>query len=119
MIQYFDSFNTYEIPTIELHSINMEPIDVIGYAKNIQYRGRFNSMSELSFETPSLDDFGNKLSYYNKLKYRKMIYAGDELGYFIISGIKEENDGITKKKYVSCKSLEFELTFPRIFEREG
>ena len=119
MIQYFDSFNNYEIPTIELHSINMEPIDVIGYAKNIQYRGRFNSMSELSFETPSLDDFGNKLSYYNKLKYRKMIYAGDELGYFIISGIKEENDGITKKKYISCKSLEFELTFPRIFEREG
>lgn len=119
MIQFFDSFENYEIPTIELHSINMEPIDVIGYAKNIQYRGRFNSTNELSFETPALDDSGNKLPYYDKLKYRKMIYAGEELGYFIISGVKEENDGIVKKKYISCKSLEFELTFPRIFEREG
>lgn len=119
MIQYFDTFNTYEIPTIELHSINMQPIDTIGYAKNMQYKGRFNAMSEFSFETPSLDDNGNPLSYYDKLKYRKMIYAGEELGYFIISGIKEKNDGVTKKKYVSCKSLEFELTFPRIFQRDG
>lgn len=119
MIQYFDNFNTYEIPTIELHSINMQPIDVIGYARNIQYRGRFNGMSELSFETPSVDDSGNKLAYYDKLKYRKMIYAGEELGYFIISGIKEDNDGVTKKKYLTCKSLEFELTFPRVFQREG
>jgi len=119
MIQYFDNFSSYEIPTIVLCSINMEPIEVIGFAKNIQYKGRFNSMSEFSFETPSLDDNGNKLAYYDKLKYRKMIYAGDELGYFIISGIKEENDGVVKKKHIECKSLEFELTFPRIFERDG
>ena len=104
----FDYFNLAEIPTFILCNPNKERLYALGGISERQYHPRFNSISELSFRADQYID-GNLMSYYKYITNRRLVYL-DNIGYFMITQVNENNDGIIKYKEVSCQSLEVELS---------
>jgi len=49
------------------------------------------------------------MPYYQYITNRRLVYLND-IGYFMITGVTENNDGIVKYKEVECQSLEVELS---------
>lgn len=104
----FDFFNLAEIPTFTLCNPNKEKLYALGGISERQYRPRYNSISELSFRA---DEYVDEIlmPYYTYLTNRRLVYV-DDIGYFMITDITENNDGVVKYKEVGCQSLEVELS---------
>lgn len=78
-------------------------------ATNRQLTLRFNDLSELSFDcystTTTHDGEIVGLDYYDYIQTRRLIFASD-IGWFVITKVKETDNGVTKTKSVSCESLQ-------------
>lgn len=104
----FDYFNLAEIPTFILCNPNKEKLYALGGISERKYSPRFNAISELSFRADQYID-GNLMPYYQYITNRRLVYL-DNIGYFMITSVTENNDGIVKYKEVGCESLEVELS---------
>ena len=107
-ITSFDFFDLPEMPNFILCSPNKIEMYALGGISERKYSPRFNALSEISFRADEYID-NILMPYYEFLVYRRLIYV-QELGYFMISEVTEEGDGITKYKTIKCQSLEVELT---------
>lgn len=104
----FDFFKLAEIPTFTLCNPNKEKLYALGGISERKYSPRYNAISELSFRA---DEYIDKvlMPYYAYITNRRLVYV-DNIGYFMITDVTENNDGVVKYKEVGCQSLEVELS---------
>ncbi len=117
-IQLFDYYGLYKQPSISLCNPNKDELVELGAIYNTNLILRFNSLSTFSFICPSQTDMGETVSYFDLLEYRRLVYIKD-ICYFMITDIKESNDGIKDIKTVTCQSLEVELVNKKISKFKG
>lgn len=112
MFQSFDYFGKHEIPNIILCNPNKKKIDFLncGYNKNLTLR--FNQLSEFSMEIPLYIN-GEKIEVYDNIVSKKLILI-ENIGYFIIADVSENNDGVERTKEIKAYSLETELSSKKI-----
>lgn len=108
----FDYFNMPEIPTFILCNPNKEELYSLGGISERKLVSRFNSFSELTFRADEYID-NIYMEYYEYITYRRLVYL-PETGYFMITEVSEQNDGISKYKEVTCQSLEVSFTTKRL-----
>jgi hypothetical protein len=107
-ITNFDYFNMAEIPTFILCNPNKEKLYSLGGISERKYSPRYNAISEVTFRADQTID-GILMPYYQYLTNRRLVYLND-IGYFMITEVTDNNDGIVKYKEVGCQSLEVELS---------
>jgi len=119
MNQNFDIFNQVEMPSIMLCTPNLEKvhaIDSLIFGTGVKLR--YNAMSEFSFSIPeSIDGNQTTLFVYSLIKNMKYIHI-ENIGYFIIREVEENDEGLVKIKEVKCESLESELKNTQIVDFE-
>jgi hypothetical protein len=113
----FDKYNLYEIPGFFLCNPDFQELYSLGCIKNRKYKPRFNAISELSFTAPYMVN-GEVMDYYDSIEYRRLVYLED-IGYFMITQVDENNDGIIREKEVTCQSLEVEFSTKRLVSYSG
>ena len=147
MIVNFDAFGSMESPTFLLCNPNKEQIYALGTVFDRKYSPRYNALSEISFTAPShlwvnplsgtiegfqfsafqeagfqvenIDEVTlTETEYYDFLVAKRLVFIAD-IGYFIITDVEEENDGITNVKHIVAQSLEVQLAFKKISNFSG
>lgn len=116
MYQAFDFFGRHEIPQIWLCNPDQSKIGSLKAAYNVKPTLRFNEMSEISLTFPEhIEENGEyiRLDVYDSIESKRLIYV-EELGYFLIHGITETDNGVEKTKDVNAYSLECELSFKKV-----
>ena len=116
MYQAFDFFGRHEIPQIWLCNPDQSKIGSLKAAYNINPTLRFNEMSELSLTFPDHMDVDGEYVYldvYPLIESKRLIYV-EELGYFLIHGLTEKDDGLIQIKEINAYSLESELNFKKV-----
>lgn len=112
MNQNFDYYNNFESPTLILCNPDKTEICALGSAFERKLTLKYNALSELSFKIPYKKD-GVVTDNFNKVAYRRLIYIID-IGYFMITNVQDQDDGISLIREVDCRSLENELTFKKV-----
>jgi|WetSurSiteA1Bulk_404760.scaffolds.fasta_scaffold00043_23 hypothetical protein len=107
----FDYFNLAEIPTFTLCNPNKEPLYTLGTISERTYSAKFNTLSEISFRADKTVN-GIEMPYYNYLAGKRLVLV-EGIGYFTITEISEDNDGVVEYKEITCQSLEVELSSKR------
>ena len=105
MFRSFDVYGQYETPQLILANPNGEELTVISNCNNIKMTLNFCAYSELSFNVPSVLDNGEEIPYYKLLQQTRLVKV-EGFGVFVISSVKETQDGVSKYKEVSCKSID-------------
>jgi hypothetical protein len=112
----FDKFNQYEIPSYILCNPDKSQLYAMGDLFDRQLKLRFNSLSEITFTAKSKITSNNveiDTPYFELLDYRRLVYIED-IGYFMITQIDQDNDGVIETKKITAKSLEVELGFKKL-----
>jgi hypothetical protein len=117
MNQLFDKYNLYETPSFILCNPNEDQLFSLGGISDRRYKPRYNALSELSFTAPYKVN-GVVSDYYSSLVYRRLVLLED-IGYFMITQVDENDDGITREKEVICQSIEVESNLKRLTNFEG
>lgn len=112
MYNAFDYFSLQSIPDFYLANPNYSILYSLQGIYNRKYSPRFNALSEISFTAPySIDGIVNE--YYNKLVHMRYIYVNN-VGYFVITSVKENNDGIVREKEIIAQSAEVVFASKRV-----
>jgi hypothetical protein len=110
MEQKFDIFNQVDKPVVMLctpNLIKVHAIDNLIFETKVILR--YNAISEFSFSIPeSIDGNATTLFVYDLIKTKKYLHI-ENIGYFIIQDVDENDEGLVKIKEVKCESLESEL----------
>ena len=116
----FDHFNQYEVPSFTLCNPDLTQLYAMGDLFDRQLKLRFNALSELQFTakskvTTNINGIEETLStpYFDLLDYRRIVLVED-LGYFMIVDISEDDNGTIHTKTITAKSLEVELNFKKL-----
>ena len=117
MIQNFDFFDLPEIPSIVLCNPDKTEIHSLGTIFDRQLSLRYNALSTFSFTAPSEIE-GVTTPYYSSLTYRRLISI-ENLGYFMITEINEDADGMISTKRITAQSLEVEFLDKKVSSLEG
>lgn len=112
MLQTFNYFNEHDEYNIRLCNPNMSQICLLNFGYNKELYLRFNDVSEFHITIPY--SYNNEIFNYYDMIVSKRIISIDNLAQFIISEVKETDDGIRKEKEVTAYSLEMELSFKKI-----
>lgn len=118
MNQYYDLFNQIEKPPIVLCNPDKSEIAVISrICYDTTLKLRYNAVSEIETLLPSKVD-GQTIDFYFQVLGKRLLYVKD-VAYFVITDVEEiiENDVPVKK--IKGKSLEFELSFKKLFVFDG
>jgi hypothetical protein len=121
MLQSFDYFEKYEVPSFILCNPNKDALYTMGFIRDTNLKLKYNALSEFSFIVPYQVD-GVVVEYFDFIEYRRLIHISgltEDLGYFIIVGVEDENDGKIRTKKVTAYSLEFELINKKISKLSG
>lgn len=115
MNQNFNIFNQVDIPSIDLCTPNLEKVCGIGHLiSDTKVSLRYNAISEFSFKFPqSIDGNITTLDAYDLIKTKKYLHI-ENIGYFILQEVEEDDEGLVKIKNVRCESLESELKNKKI-----
>ena len=102
----FDYYQNLETPELYLcNPDNKELFPLVGYNRNVVLR--FNDLSELTFECYSTTTLSSgevvTLDSYNYVQTRRKVFVTG-IGYFVITNVEENDDGVTKHKAVTCSS---------------
>lgn len=106
--QNFDILGRYKRPKLKLCNPNRKGQGFIFGDYDLQIKRNFNQYDEMTFKIDWLLD-GKENPLYNKILGKKVIYAGEEFGYWYILDAKIYGDGINEYKTVDCVSGEIEL----------
>jgi hypothetical protein len=117
MIQEFDYFGHQESPTLVLCNPDKTQLVSLGSVYDRKLSQRFNALSELTFCAPYMID-GVPTPYYDLLEYRRLIYV-ENFGYYMITGVETNDDGIVKEKLITCNSLEVEMATKKVTGLKG
>lgn len=117
MVVDFSKVNLLEQPVLILKNAAETPLGVLGYAFNITADIKYNEASVLEFTIPAYVD-GEPTPYYDDVVGLRVIDYQD-VGQFILVNPTETGDGIRKTKACKAYSLEYELSFKKIFISEG
>ena len=116
MINTFDKYYRHEIPEFILCNPDNTQLGILSVG-DTSCTLRYNDTSEISFNVydRGVNDFGEQktLDIYDKVNVYRQIYIKD-LGYFIITDVSEETDGVEIYKEVSAKSAQYELSYKTI-----
>lgn len=112
MYQNFDFWNRHEIPMIWLCNPDKSKIGSLKPAFDINLTLRFNQTSEMTLSFPKHIE-STRLDIYDSIESKRLIFI-ENLGYFLIHGIVESDDGIQNVKTVTAYSLECELGFKKV-----
>jgi hypothetical protein len=117
----FDIYGKHEIPTYTLCNpdyTQLYNMTVHNTVNNV----RFNDVSETSFDVYAsyVNDVGITIAYpyYDYVEVRRLVLV-DGIGYYIIQDVEETDDGITRYKTVSAKSLQYEAAYKNVTFFEG
>lgn len=117
MVVDFSALDYQEGPLLILRNLDGTPIQPLGYAYNVTAKLMYNEVSELSFEIPAYVN-GQQVPYYDAVTGMRIVDLVG-VGQFILSNPKTEADGIKEYKQCTAYSLEYELTYKKIFLEEG
>jgi len=117
MIQEFDYFGQQESPTLILCNPDKTELVALGSVYDRKLCSRYNALSELTFCAPFMID-GVQTPYYDLLEYRRLVMI-ENLGYYMITGVETNDDGIVKEKKITCNSLEVEMATKKITGLKG
>lgn len=117
MVIDFSTLNIKERPMLVLRNLDGTPIQVLGYAYNVEAEIFYNEMSSLKFDLPELVD-GVKTPGYDDVIGTRIV---DLIGYgqFILIDPKVDKDGVCEIKSCKAYSLEYELTYKKLSLEEG
>ena len=147
MIVQFNALNQFDAPTFILANPDKSELYALGSIFDRKFSPRYNALSEISFTAPShlwvnpltaqiegfqfsafqeagfqvenIDEVTlTETEYYDFLVSKRLIFIPD-IGYFIITEVEEENDGITNVKHIVAKSLEVGLVYKKISNFSG
>ncbi len=117
MVVDFNALDYRDGPLLILKNLDGTPIQPLGFAHSISAKLMYNEVSELSFEIPAYSN-GHRVPHYDDVVGMRIVdLAG--VGQFILSSPKVESDGIKEYKQCTAYSLEYELTYKKIFIAEG
>lgn len=112
MLQKFNYFGQHEEYNIRLCNPNKQEICLLNFGYTKELSLRFNEMSEFVITIPYM--YNNvKFEYYNMVQSKRLILI-DGIGYFLITDVQENDNGIVREKVVTSYSLETELAFKKI-----
>ena len=112
MNQSFDSFGLFDPPSFFICNPDKSVLYSLGTVSDRKYMPRYNSLGTISFTAPAFVN-GVATEYYDALQYRRLIYLED-LGYFMITEIDIEGDGVNTTKAITAESLEVELVTKKL-----
>ena len=112
MLQKFNYFGQHEDYNIRLCNPNKEQICLLNQGYNKMLNIVFNGMSEFQITVPKQID-GEVFQYYDYITSKRLLLV-DDIGYFLITLVKESNNGKLIEKQVTAYSLETELAFKKI-----
>lgn len=115
----FDHFGLPEIPSFILCNPDGRELFSLGGISERTYSAKFNTLSEIKFKA---NEYVNeqKMPYYDLLTYRRLIHTDvSTIGYFMITKVVENGDGIEAYKEVTCQSVEVELVTKKIMLFKG
>jgi|GEM_PF-2502522 len=112
MNQSFDSFGLFDPPSFFVCNPDKSILYALGTISDRKYMPRYNSLGTVSFTAPAVVD-GVASNYYESLQYRRLVYL-EGLGYFMITEIEKEGDGVNETKTITAESLEVELVTKKL-----
>ena len=105
----YDIFNRQETPPFILCNPDSTELYSLDSATKKEVVRRFNAISEVNIEMAQQVN-GVEIPSYDYLKQKRLIFVDDnESGYYVIVDVKENSDGIIKKKVVKGLSIDFNL----------
>ena len=113
----FDNFDLFEMPSIILCNPDKTEIHSLGTIFDRKLELRYNALSKFSFVAPSEIE-GVTTPYYSALTYRRLISIED-VGYFMITEISEDADGMIATKRIIAQSLEVEFLDKKVSALNG
>lgn len=117
MVVNFGAVDIRDHPTLILRNLDGTAIQTLGYAFNLSAELYYNETSSISFDLPAYVD-GVKTPHYDDVVGMRIVDVKD-WGQFILVNPQTENDGIREVKKCKAYSLEYELTFKKIFIEDG
>lgn len=106
-----------EQPTLVLCNADGKAIQTLGYAKGLKANVCYNEMSTITFDIPAYVD-GVKTPHYDDIIGMRIIDMIN-WGRFILMNPSTKNDGVKEIKSCKAYSLEYELTYKKIFLEEA
>lgn len=111
MIQKFNFFHQYESPTFILCNPDKSQISAF-IANNRSINLKFNDVSEISFDISDKyqDEFGvtQDFFYYDLFQGKRLILV-ENIGYFVIQSVSENDDYYIKTKSIVAYSAQYTL----------
>lgn len=117
MVVDFSKITYAERPLLVLRNMDGTPIQPLSVATNVTCSLSYNEVSELSFDLPKIVNGVETPGYNLVVGMRIVEWVG--IGYFILVNPSVKNDGIYEVKQCKAYSLEYELTYKKIFFDEG
>ena len=106
-----------EQPALILCNADGKAIQTLGYAYNLEAKICYNEASTITFDIPAYVD-GNKTPNYDNIIGMRIIDMNG-WGRFILMNPSINNDGVKEIKSCKAFSLEYELTYKKIFFEEA
>lgn len=117
MVVDFSAIDFKEHPMLVLKNLDGTYIQPLTYVFDVQAKLMYNEVSELTFELPAYVD-GEKTPHYDDVVGMRIIdWIG--IGQFILVNPSRKNDGVSEIKSCTAYSLEYEMTYKKIFLEEG
>ncbi len=114
----FDSIGSIkEQPTLVLENLDGSPLQTLGYAYNRQAEILYNAVSSITFVVPAYVD-GVKTPHYDDIVGMRIIDMRG-WGRFVLINPSTSNDGIKEVKECKAYSIEYELTFKKVYFEEA
>ena len=117
MIVDFSVLDFKERPLLVLKNLDGTYIQPLTYAFDVHAKLMYNEVSEITFELPAYVDGAQTPHYDDVVGMRLIDWVG--IGQFILVNPSRKNDGISEIKSCTAYSLEYEMTYKKIFLEEG
>lgn len=117
IIDFSDIGVIKEQPTLVLCNADGSAIQTLGYAFNLKVELCYNEVSTVTFDIPAYVD-GEKTPHYDDISGMRIINMVG-WGRFILTNPSVNDDGIKEIKSCKAYSLEYELTYKKVYFSEA
>lgn len=113
MIANFDFYNRFEQPVISLCSPDDKFLGFVDNIKNLTISPEFNAVSEMTCDVYKYSDNNVELKIYDDIKVKRQFFLED-IGFFIITEVTENDGTEGVYKSVTLYSCEHELSYKKL-----
>ncbi len=118
MIANFDFYNRFEQPVISLCSPDDKFLGFVDNIKNLTIIPEFNAVSEMTCDVYKYSDNNVELEIYDDIKVKRQFFVED-IGFFIITEVVENDGTEGVYKSVTLYSCEHELSYKKLTYLNG